>query len=76
MEVSEASILGEFGKGYKLAIEVLNEGRIGIGAQMLGLAAGALESTLPYLAQRRQFGQPIAAFQGTIQYNTRAPTLL
>jgi alkylation response protein AidB-like acyl-CoA dehydrogenase len=68
MEVSEASILGEFGKGYKLAIEVLNEGRIGIGAQMLGLAAGALESTLPYLAQRRQFGQPIAAFQG-MQFN-------
>jgi len=58
----------QFGKGYKLAIEVLNEGRIGIGAQMLGLAAGALESTLPYLAQRRQFGQPIASFQG-MQFN-------
>ncbi len=58
----------QFGKGYKLAIEVLNEGRIGIGAQMLGLAAGALDSTLPYLAQRRQFGQPIASFQG-MQFN-------
>lgn len=50
--------------GYKIAIETLNEGRIGIGAQMVGLAAGALESTLPYLRERRQFGKPVIDNQG------------
>lgn len=57
-------ILGEPGQGYKLAIETLNEGRIGIGAQMLGLAQGALDHALRYAKQRRQFGQPISQFQG------------
>jgi len=52
------------GIGYKIAIEALNEGRIGIASQMLGLAAGAYNATLPYLYQRKQFGQPIANFQG------------
>jgi alkylation response protein AidB-like acyl-CoA dehydrogenase len=62
--VPRASILGEVGKGYKVAIETLNEGRIGIGAQMLGLAVGALEHTIRYTKERRQFGKSIAEFQG------------
>jgi butyryl-CoA dehydrogenase/short/branched chain acyl-CoA dehydrogenase len=61
--VSEESILGEPGKGYKIAIETLNEGRIGIGAQMLGLAAGAWGHAARYAGQRRQFGKAIAEFQ-------------
>lgn len=61
--VPDAARLGESGQGYKIAIETLNEGRIGIGAQMLGLAAGALDAALDYARQRRQFGQPIADFQ-------------
>jgi alkylation response protein AidB-like acyl-CoA dehydrogenase len=62
--VPKANVLGEVGKGYKTAIETLNEGRIGIGAQMLGLAAGALEHTIKYTKERKQFGKPIADFQG------------
>lgn len=61
--VTADDILGEAGKGYKIAIETLNEGRIGIGAQMTGLAAGALRHARSYAAERKQFGQPIAAFQ-------------
>jgi alkylation response protein AidB-like acyl-CoA dehydrogenase len=57
-------MLGELGRGYKIAILALNEGRIGIGAQMLGLAEGALDHTLAYLEERKQFGKPIAEFQG------------
>lgn len=63
-EVPAANVLGEVGKGYKIAIETLNEGRIGIGAQMLGIATGAYESTLSYIQSREQFGQPIGQFQG------------
>ena len=63
MQVHESQILGEYGKGYKYAIEVLNGGRIGIGAQMLGLAEGALEQTLPYIKERHAFGQAISEFQ-------------
>jgi alkylation response protein AidB-like acyl-CoA dehydrogenase len=59
-----ASVLGEVGKGYKIAIETLNEGRIGIGAQMLGLAQGALDHTTRYVQEREQFGRRIADFQG------------
>jgi alkylation response protein AidB-like acyl-CoA dehydrogenase len=59
-----ANVVGEIGKGYKVAIETLNEGRIGIGAQMLGLAQGALDHALAYAQQRKQFGSPIAEFQG------------
>lgn len=58
------NVLGEKGKGYKIAIETLNEGRIGIGAQMLGLARGAWEHALKYAQERKQFGKPIADFQG------------
>ncbi len=57
-------MVGEVGKGYKIAIETLNEGRIGIGAQMLGLAEGALDHALEYAKQRKQFGKAIAEFQG------------
>ncbi|WP_437939530.1 acyl-CoA dehydrogenase [Sorangium sp. So ce341] len=63
-EVPEGNVLGEVGKGYKIAIETLNEGRIGIGAQMLGLAAGAFEHAMRYMGERKQFGQSIASFQG------------
>jgi len=62
--VPKSQILGEVGKGYKVAIETLNEGRIGIGAQMLGLAQGALDHTIRYIKERKQFGKPIADFQG------------
>ncbi len=62
-EVMEANLLGEPGKGYKVAIETLNEGRIGIGAQMLGLAEGAWGHAARYAKERRQFGKPIAEFQ-------------
>lgn len=58
------NVLGEVGKGYKVSIETLNEGRIGIGAQMIGLARGALESVLAYTAEREQFGKHINEFQG------------
>jgi alkylation response protein AidB-like acyl-CoA dehydrogenase len=63
-KVPAANVLGEPGKGYKVAIETLNEGRIGIGAQMIGLAKGALEHTIRYTKERKQFGKPIAEFQG------------
>ena len=62
--VPKTQILGEVGKGYKVAIETLNEGRIGIGAQMLGLAQAALDHTVRYTKERRQFGKAIADFQG------------
>jgi butyryl-CoA dehydrogenase/short/branched chain acyl-CoA dehydrogenase len=61
--VPEANLLGKQGKGYKIAIETLNEGRIGIGAQMLGLAEGAWGHAARYAKERRQFGKPIAEFQ-------------
>ena len=62
-EVAQESVLGEPGKGYKIAIETLNEGRIGIGAQMLGLAEGAWGHAARYAQERRQFGNPIVEFQ-------------
>ena len=62
--VPKENVLGEFGKGYKIAIETLNEGRIGIGAQMVGIARGALECALKYTAERQQFGKSINEFQG------------
>jgi len=62
--VPMANIVGEVGQGYKVAIETLNQGRIGIGAQMSGLAQGALDHALTYARQRKQFGKPIADFQG------------
>ena len=63
VRVADADILGELGQGYKVAIETLNEGRIGIGAQMVGLARGALDHTVRYVQQREQFGRPVAEFQ-------------
>jgi len=62
-EVMEENLLGEPGKGYKIAIETLNEGRIGIGAQMLGLAEGAFGHAVRYAKERKQFGKAIADFQ-------------
>jgi alkylation response protein AidB-like acyl-CoA dehydrogenase len=62
--VPKENVLGEVGKGYKIAIETLNEGRIGIGAQMIGLARGAFEYALAYTNERRQFGQAVSEFQG------------
>ena len=62
--IPPANVLGELGKGYKIAIETLNEGRIGIAAQMLGLAQGAWTHAAKYALERRQFGKPIAEFQG------------
>ena len=64
VRVPASAVLGEVGKGYKVAIETLNEGRIGIGAQMVGLAQGALDHTLKYVQEREQFGRPIGQFQG------------
>ena len=64
VRVPATNVLGEVGVGYKVAIETLNEGRIGIGAQMVGLAQGAFDHTLQYVQEREQFGRQISAFQG------------
>ena len=64
VEVPAENVLGEEGKGYKVAIETLNEGRIGIGSQMVGLAEGALNHALEYTKERKQFGKPVSSFQG------------
>jgi len=64
VRVPAENVLGEVGKGYKVAIETLNEGRIGIGAQMIGLAQGALDHTVRYVQEREQFGRTIGSFQG------------
>ncbi len=63
-KVPKENVLGEVGKGYKAAIETLNEGRIGIGAQMIGIAQGSFDATLKYIKEREQFGKPVASFQG------------
>jgi alkylation response protein AidB-like acyl-CoA dehydrogenase len=63
LKVPASNIVGELGKGYKIAIEILNEGRIGIGAQMLGIAEGAYDTAMPYVFQRKQFGSAIGDFQ-------------
>jgi len=70
--VPRANLLGERGKGYKVAIETLNEGRIGIGAQMIGLARGALDATVAYVKERKQFGKAIAEFQSVQHQIARA----
>ncbi|CAK5266596.1 unnamed protein product [Mycena citricolor] len=64
MRIPAENVIGGEGKGYKIAIEILNEGRIGIAAQMLGLAQGAFDKAVPYTYSRQQFGQPIGTFQG------------
>jgi len=63
-KVPKENVLGEVGKGYKVAIETLNEGRIGIGAQMIGLAQGSFDYGLNFSKERVQFGKPISEFQG------------
>ncbi len=63
-DVPAANLIGEVGNGYKVAIETLNTGRIGIGAQMIGVARGALDASLKYVKEREQFGKPVADFQG------------
>jgi len=63
-EVPAANLVGQVGMGYKVAIETLNTGRIGIGAQMIGVARGALAAALRYVKERKQFGRPVAEFQG------------
>jgi alkylation response protein AidB-like acyl-CoA dehydrogenase len=70
--VPKANVLGEVGKGYKVAIETLNEGRIGIGAQMVGLARGALDATIKYTKDRKQFGKAIGEFQAVQHQIARA----
>jgi alkylation response protein AidB-like acyl-CoA dehydrogenase len=74
--VGKANVLGEVGKGYKVAIETLNEGRIGIGAQMIGLARGALDHAVAYTKERKQFGEAIADFQAVQHQLARAATEL
>lgn len=64
VRVPESNILGKLGEGYKIAARFLNEGRIGIGAQMIGLAQGCMDATIPYTFERKQFGQEIYSFQG------------
>ena len=72
--VPRANVLGEVGKGYKVAIETLNEGRIGIGAQMVGVSTGALDHAIRYVKERKQFGRPIAEFQAVQHQIARAAT--
>jgi alkylation response protein AidB-like acyl-CoA dehydrogenase len=71
VRVPRSNVIGEIGRGYKIAIETLNEGRIGIGAQMIGLARGALDCAVAYAKQRKQFGKAIGEFQG-VQFQLAA----
>jgi alkylation response protein AidB-like acyl-CoA dehydrogenase len=70
--VPRGNVLGELGKGYKVAMETLNEGRIGIGAQMVGVATGALDHTIAYVRERKQFGRAISEFQAVQHQIARA----
>jgi alkylation response protein AidB-like acyl-CoA dehydrogenase len=74
--VPRANVLGEVGRGYKVAIDVLNEGRIGIGAQMVGLSQGALDHAIRHTKERRQFGRAISEFQAVQHQIARAATEL
>jgi len=74
--VPAENVLGEIGKGYKTAIETLNEGRIGIGAQMVGLSQGALDHAIAYTKERKQFGKPVVEFQAVQHQLARAATEL
>lgn len=71
VKVPEENILGKFGHGYKYAAGFLNEGRIGIAAQMVGIAQGCFDATIPYLLERKQFGQEIYNFQVKFEMNLR-----
>ena len=64
LKIPEENIIGGTGRGYRMAIEVINEARIGIAGQMVGLAQGAFDKAVPYTHERRQFGQPVGYFQG------------
>jgi len=75
-EVPEENVLGPVGQGYKIAIETLNEGRIGIGAQMIGVAGGALGVALDYTRERKQFGKSLSEFQGVQFQMAQAATEL
>lgn len=68
LKVPEANILGEPGKGYKHAAALLNSSRIGIGAQMIGIAQGCFDATIPYTLERQQFGKKIFSFQVCMYY--------
>jgi len=72
LRVPAENVIGGEGKGYKIAIEILNEGRIGIAAQMVGLAQGAFAKAVPYTFERKQFGQPVGTFQGLSFQQARA----
>src|SRR6202042_713075 len=72
--VPRSNVLGELGKGYKVAMETLNEGRIGIGAQMVGAAQGALDYALKYVQERKQFGRARGGFQPVQHQWARAAT--
>ncbi|MEX0770848.1 MAG: acyl-CoA dehydrogenase [Balneolaceae bacterium] len=74
VRVPQENILGDFGKGYKVAMQTLNEGRIGIGAQMIGIAQGAFEAALEYVQERKQFGKAVSEFQGVQFQLARAAT--
>jgi alkylation response protein AidB-like acyl-CoA dehydrogenase len=74
--VPGTNVVGEVGQGYRVAIETLNEGRIGIGAQMIGLAQGALDHAMGYIKERKQFGKAIAEFQAVQHQVARAATEL
>ncbi|KAJ2155968.1 hypothetical protein GGF46_005493 [Coemansia sp. RSA 552] len=74
VRVPAENVLGEVGKGYKIAIEILNEGRIGIAAQMIGLAQGSFDNVMPYLFERKQFGTRIGDFQGMQQQYAQIAT--
>ncbi|KAM6183331.1 short/branched chain specific acyl-CoA dehydrogenase, mitochondrial [Erethizon dorsatum] len=76
VKIPEANILGQVGHGYKYAIGILNEGRIGIAAQMLGLAQGCFDYTIPYIKERQQFGKRIFDFQGLQHQVAHVATLL
>ena len=65
VRVPKENLLGKIGEGFKIAMKTLDGGRIGIAAQALGIAEGALEESIAYVKQRKQFGKPIAAFQNT-----------
>jgi len=64
LKIPEENVIGGIGQGYRMAIEIINEARIGIAGQMLGLAQGAFDKAVPYTYERKQFGQPIGHFQG------------
>ncbi|XP_066603347.1 short/branched chain specific acyl-CoA dehydrogenase, mitochondrial-like [Prorops nasuta] len=76
VKVPESNILGEYGHGYKYAAGLLNEGRVGIGAQMIGLAQGCLDATIPYTLERKQFGKEIFSFQSMQHQIARVATEL